>query len=255
MKEIKVMLIDDEKAVRSIIRKMVPWERYHMVVAGEAASGAEALNTMETVEPDIVFVDIKMPFMDGIEFSRIALRQNPDLLVVMLTAYEEFELIRECLRIGVKDYFLKPVNLEEVQEKLKVLEDEVRERRVKEKKYLTIPAEAENQVIQQIQGYIYQNYQNKELNVASIAQLFGFNQSYLGRIYKKETGELLIDTVIRVRMEAAMKLAESGMKMYQTAIHVGMPDSNYFGKRFKNFTGMSYSSYQSWRMGKDIKKK
>ena len=70
------MLIDDEPAVRNILRMTIPWEQYQMTVTGEAASGAEALNTMEAAEPDIVIVDIKMPFMDGIEFSRIALKQN-----------------------------------------------------------------------------------------------------------------------------------------------------------------------------------
>lgn len=245
MEEIKVMLIDDELSIRNIIKRVIPWKRYGMYVAGEAGSGAEALNIMEVVEPDIILCDVRMPFMDGIEFSKIALEQNEDLLIIMLTAYDEFELVRKCLRIGVKDYFLKPVNVEEIEEKLKKLEEEVRMRKRRIKKYTAIPAEDEHEVIRKIQKYIYENYSNKELNVTYIAKVFNFNPSYLSRFYKKETGELLVDTIIRVRMEEAMEFAQSGMKMYMTAAKVGIPDSNYFGKCFKKYTGMSYSNFQN----------
>lgn len=238
------MLIDDEPAVRNILRMTIPWEQYQMTVTGEAASGAEALNTMEAAEPDIVIVDIKMPFMDGIEFSRIALKQNSELQVIMLTAYEDFELVRECLRIGVTDYFLKPVNTEQIKEKLRLLQSRVEDIQKKKESQIIISIENPEDTISRIHKYIHENYADPELNVASIANNFGFSASYLSRMYKKETGELLIDTVIRFRMEIAKTLAAKGDKMYQAAAKVGIPDANYFGKCFKKYYGENYSRYQ-----------
>ena len=63
-------------------------------------------------------------------------------------------------------------------------------------------------------------------------------------MYKKETGELLVDTILKVRMEMAKRLAKDGKKMYMAALETGIPDSNYFGKCFRKYTGMSYSAYQ-----------
>ncbi len=244
MEEIKVMLIDDEPAVRKIVKQVIPWEKYHMVVAGEAASGSEALNTMESIEPELILVDIKMPFMDGIEFSRIALEQNPALCIIMLTAYDEFDLARECLRLGVRDYFLKPVNTGEIEEKLQALEKEILDNRRKKQFSVELDIRQDQDVIFRIQAFIYENYWKKELNVAYLANEFNFNPSYLSRMYKKETGELLVDTILKVRMEMAKRLAKDGKKMYMAALETGIPDSNYFGKCFRKYTGMSYSAYQ-----------
>ena len=68
----RVMLIDDEESVRKLMRGSIDWEALGMEVAGEAASGIEAINTIDDIRPDIAFVDISMPFMNGIEFTEMA---------------------------------------------------------------------------------------------------------------------------------------------------------------------------------------
>lgn len=244
MRKIKVMLVDDEPAICNIMKLTIPWESCNMEVAGVASSGVEALNKMEEVEPELVIADIKMPFMDGLTFSRIALKQNPDLAVIVLTAYEDFELAREALRIGVADYFVKPVEPDDILERLKKVEQEILERRKAERENIVINIENPDKVVSKINRYILENYQDPELNVASLAEQFGFERSYLSRMYKKETGKLLIDYLIECRMEIAKKLAQTGQKMYMTAEKVGIPDANYFGKCFKKYTGMSYRDYQ-----------
>ncbi len=62
----KVMLIDDEASARELMKESLDWESLDMCVAGEAESGIEAINTIDDIRPDIAFVDISMPFMDGI---------------------------------------------------------------------------------------------------------------------------------------------------------------------------------------------
>ena len=71
----RVMIIDDEKALRNLLKAAVDWQEMGLEVVGEAASGIEAINIIDKLHPDIIFVDIRMPFMDGIEFSKIALNR------------------------------------------------------------------------------------------------------------------------------------------------------------------------------------
>lgn len=161
MKKIKVMLVDDEPAICNIMKLTIPWESCNMEVAGVASSGVEALNKMEEVEPELVIADIKMPFMDGLTFSKIALKQNPDLSVIVLTAYEDFELAREALRVGVEDYFVKPVEPDDILERLKKVEQKILERRKAEKENIVINIENPDKVVSKINRYILENYQDR----------------------------------------------------------------------------------------------
>lgn len=241
---IKVMLVDDEEAIRGILRKTIPWENYMMEIVGEASSGIEALHAMDRMKPDLVLVDIKMPFMDGLDFSRIAMQQYPELVIFIITAYEEFSLVREALRAGVADFLLKPVQTDELMEKLNKAREKILNQWKQQKKQVIISIGDPEKVVSKINTFIYENYEKPELNVAYVANVFGFDRSYLSRMYKKETGELLIDFLIKVRMEIAKKKAASGQKMYQVASQVGMVDAGYFGKCFKKHTGLSFREYQ-----------
>jgi YesN/AraC family two-component response regulator len=76
-----------------------------------------------------------------------------------------------------------------------------------------------------------------------VAQTFGFSASYLSRKFKQETGKNFVEFLTECRMNAAMKLAQTNMKMFNASNEVGIPDPNYFGRCFKKYTGMSYSEY------------
>jgi two-component system response regulator YesN len=78
-----------------------------------------------------------------------------------------------------------------------------------------------------------------------VAQHFGFNSSYLSRKFKQETGKSFVEFLIKCRIERAIGLAGIDKKMFCTATAVGIPDSNYFGRCFKKYTGISYSEYVS----------
>ena len=82
----RVMLIDDEQSARNLMRGSIDWESVNMEVVGEAASGIEAINVIDDMKPDVVFVDISMPFMDGIEFTKIATSRYPQLIIIIMTA-------------------------------------------------------------------------------------------------------------------------------------------------------------------------
>lgn len=233
----RVMIIDDERSLRNLLKLTVSWKELGLEVVGEASSGIEAINSIDDIRPDIVFVDIRMPFMNGIEFSKLALKRYPRLRIIILSAFNEFEYARECIGIGVAEYLLKPIVRSEVNEACrKVIEQLVKME--PEEEMVTI--EDYNETAR-IQDFIRRNYSDSELNLTSIAQEFGFNSSYLSRRFKADGGINLIDYIAKCRMEKAMECAKMKKLMYVTAKEVGIPDPNYFGKCFKKYTGKSYS--------------
>lgn len=106
----RVMIIDDEQKIKNLLKLTIKWEMLGFEVVGEASSGIEAINTIDELNPDVLFVDIRMPFMDGIEFAKLAIERYPYLKIVMLTAFNDFDYARECIGIGVTNYLLKPIN-------------------------------------------------------------------------------------------------------------------------------------------------
>lgn len=110
----KVMVVDDEKFIRKGIINRTRWEEYGFSVAAEADNGQEALQLLEEVSPEAVFVDIRMPVMDGLEFIREALKRFPRVVYIIMSAYSDFSYAQEAIRLGVEDYILKPINKEEM---------------------------------------------------------------------------------------------------------------------------------------------
>ncbi len=241
----RVMIIDDEQSARKLMRASIDWESLNMEVVGEAASGIEAINTIDEIRPDIAFVDISMPFMDGIEFTQVATGRYPNLVIIIMTAIDKFEYARKCVSLPVFEYMLKPMVRAEITE---VLE------RVKGKldnspdfwddnKASSEGTSSKADSTETIKAYIEENYGDPKLNLAFIAQHFGFSASYLSRKFKQDTGKNFIEYLTGIRMTKAMDIARSGHKMYQAAAEVGIPDPNYFGRCFKKYAGMSYSDY------------
>lgn len=271
----RVMLIDDETAIRKLMRASIEWESLGMEVVGEAASGIEAINVIDDMRPDIAFVDISMPFMDGIEFTEVATKRYPDLIIIIMTAFDKFEYARKCVSLPVFEYMLKPMVRTEVTETLKKVKARLDARSPiradpfddtdpagTEAGRSETPeaaqsnasaasanhaesgvAESESNVSSRIMAFIEENYTDPHLNLTSAAQHFGFSASYLSRKFKNETGRNFLEYLTECRMKKACELAKRGTKMYQASSEVGIPDPNYFGRCFRKFTGVNYSEY------------
>lgn len=238
----RIMIIDDEAAVRKLLHVSVNWKQLDMEIVGEAASGIEAINIIDELLPDICFVDIKMPFMDGIEFSKLAIERYPQVKIVILTAFDEFEYARKCIGIGVKDYLLKPIVKKDILEVLTLLKKEL-DISYRENVLIADETQENYSTMSKIKEYLVENYTVADLNLTKVALEFGFNSSYLSRKFKLETGESFGDFLFRLRMEQAKLLAEIEKPMYQTAALIGVPDPNYFSKCFKKYVGVTYSDY------------
>jgi two-component system, response regulator YesN len=103
----QILMVDDESIILSGIKFLIDWEENNCVIVGTARNGQEALEKINTLSPDIVFCDIKMPVINGIELLKQVSKERPDIVFVMLTNLEDFELARDALRLHAADYLLK----------------------------------------------------------------------------------------------------------------------------------------------------
>ncbi|OUM99151.1 MAG: hypothetical protein BAA02_01620 [Paenibacillaceae bacterium ZCTH02-B3] len=125
----KILLVDDEILVRESIRENVDWEGEGFLFCGDAPDGELALPLIEAHQPDILITDIKMPFMDGLELSRIVRQKYPHIKIVILSGHDEFEYARSALRLGITEYCLKPVGAAELVGILKSIAVQIDEER------------------------------------------------------------------------------------------------------------------------------
>ena len=105
-----VFLVEDEIAVREGIRNSIPWENTQYILAGEAPDGEMALSILRDIKPDILITDIRMPFLDGLELSRVVKKTQPWVKIIILSGHDEFNYAKEAISIGVEEYLLKPVS-------------------------------------------------------------------------------------------------------------------------------------------------
>lgn len=125
---LNVLLVDDEKLERVLIRKGYKWEENGFKIVGEAASGKEALEYINYHEVDIVVTDINMPGMDGLQFTEALLKAHPKCRVVIVTGFREFEYARKAINLGVDEFLLKPINIKEISEVMAKLKEEINQR-------------------------------------------------------------------------------------------------------------------------------
>lgn len=110
----KVFLVEDEYIVREGIKNNIDWEKNGYDFCGEASDGELAFPMISEKRPDIVITDIRMPFMDGIELSRMIKEEYPEIKIIILSGHEEFEYAKAAIQIGVEEYLLKPINGDEL---------------------------------------------------------------------------------------------------------------------------------------------
>jgi two-component system response regulator YesN len=128
----KVFFVEDEIVTREGIRDNVDWEGNGFEFCGDAPDGEMALPLLQSARPDVLITDIKMPFMDGLELCKIVRECMPGIKIVILSGHDEFEYAQQAIKLGVKEYLLKPVtpqDLHQVLQKVAAqLEQEDKER-------------------------------------------------------------------------------------------------------------------------------
>ncbi|MDN4524215.1 response regulator transcription factor [Fictibacillus fluitans] len=179
---VRVLIVDDEPVIVQGLKETVPWDQINAEVVGEAYDGEEAIEILRETEVDIILSDVKMPVMDGLKLREWVYKNAPGIETVMVSGYEEFEYAQRAMRLGVKDYLLKPVDIEELMVLVQRISNERRNNREKECR-------------QQLQQLLTDTVLDHELDGKHTANvcLEGKHLFLLGseiQLYSEQTGDL-----------------------------------------------------------------
>ncbi len=258
-----VLIADDETIIRKGLKSFV--EKYEdFSVTALAEDGQEALSLSEELHPDVCFVDINMPFMNGLDFIERLSKISPDSVCVVITGYDDFGYVQKALRMHVRDYLLKPVSEEDFNRVMTQLKDmldarakktEIRSRQSNnDDKLRKIDNEdsAYSDNIFQARNYIKAHFSDPELSLGETADHIHVSAPYLSKKFKEETGDSFGEYLQRLRLSKATSLlSESDMPIYEIAGQCGYSSQHYFSTAFKKELNVSPADYRKNMLKKD----
>ena len=239
----RVIIAEDENLIAKNIAKHIESENPNFKVIGIYSNGEDAYNAIKEQLPEVVFTDISMPVMTGLELAAKIHKTLSHIKCVILTGYADFEYAKEALHYDVEDYLLKPLNTDELRKVLKSLE-------------LSLPAvtgalsgeasgdlsdgnySAED-IVTLVKEYVQKNYSH-DIDLNSIANTLGFSSSYLTKVFNKVEQTTPSKYIRNYRMGIAKQLLlDKNMTIAQVAECVGYNDPFHFSKSFKQTFGVS----------------
>ena len=246
MRKLRVLLVDDEIMIREGFKKLFDWETHGCTVAGEAADGMEALAKIDTLNPDIVIMDINIPIMNGLKVIKMSRIKHPDTAFIIVSGYDDFSYCREALRLKITDYILKPVNYEEFGTCIDNLKISMYMDNVSQE-----PEEQEERVINGITRFM-QEHLAEEISLSVLSEEFHMNPQYISQLFKNEIGVGFLAYLTSIRMEKAKKLLLStSLSIGEIAEQSGYGDYRVFTKVFKKSEGITPSQYRRDFLGRE----
>lgn len=128
---ISVIIADDESAIRNGLHTAIPWQEFNMTVSGVATDGMEAWELIQTLRPDIVITDIRMPRLDGLELLKKCRDSGLCVHIILLSGYDDFSYAQTAIRYGARAYVLKPLKVDELTAELESLREELEQAQAK----------------------------------------------------------------------------------------------------------------------------
>lgn len=237
----RVIVADDEKLIAKSIARNIEQANPAFEVVSIVHGGAEAFAAIEDILPHVVFSDIKMPEMDGLELIKRISVEYPSIRTVIVSGYNDFELARSALQSNAVDYILKPLNPFLLQKTLNKLEREL----LAERKMLTFEREnSPAEIVESITTYIAHNYA-EQINFSEVAKRFGFSSAYLSKIFKEYNGTTASKYLNDYRINLSKKLLlDTDLPIKVIAEKVGFLDQFHFSKNFRNVVGISPSQFR-----------
>lgn len=241
-----LLIVDDEPLVRRGIKNLADLGGLKITKVLEAGNGEQALGLLSE-EPDLILLDINMPKMDGLTFSKAAKEILPEVKICMVTGYDYFDYAIQALKIGVDDYILKPVSRKDIEMVLKKMLDKIESKKVKEAlEELGSSVDEEVSFEKSLRNYVDKEIFNSSFSLTSTADYLGFSSNYLSGLFKDTYNMSFQDYVVKTRIERAkVLLLSSEKKNYEIANLIGIEDVNYFSTRFKKSTGLTPKQYKN----------
>lgn len=231
-----ILVVDDDSNIcngtAGRIRRMA-FPSVEAVVC--AYSGREALKKMASAAYGILLTDIRMEGMDGLELVRQVREAYPQTVCIIMTAYDQFSYAQQAIRLGVKDFLVKPCaesTMRALLESILLSESETATQETEES------ASNDENIFPQAVAYI-QNHLYDNITMAEVANRFNLSYSYFSRIFHLNTGKTFIRYLTQLRMEEACRRMLSGEKMNDISKSLGYQNAANFTRAFSREFGLS----------------
>lgn len=268
----KVVIVDDEPIIVDGLSRVIHWDKFDCRVVGTAFDGREGMEVIDEKKPDIVFLDIAMPEMHGLQMIEALREENPDMMFTVLTGFRDFDVVQTAINLGVCRFLLKPFRLVDIEEAIQFMTDTLDRRNeygrcgqcdIKKEELCDVRKEefckkepeeetegkAGNFLVKNTLEYLDTHYAEK-LTLSDLADKMYVSQWHLSKLLnghtKKSFNELLNESRIR---EAQWLLADFSLRVGDIAEMVGFVDIAHFSRVFKKYTGMSANEYRNRRLG------
>ena len=229
MRRYSIVLADDERNILFGMKNGIDWDELGFEVVGTAQNGKEALELIEEYHPDILISDIKMPFMDGLELSKIIHESYMSTKIILFSGWDDFEYARLAISYGVSEYVMKPINYGEMRKLLITMHEKLEEEYAEklnrarlEKVYsVSLPLLRQQFFSQLVTGPLEENY--REQQIKNLKLNFDYAAFYMitVKLHESDSEDLLSELSIKETIkEIFQKIAD----VYQ----FGMMDKEVF---------------------------
>lgn len=249
----RVVIADDEETIRSGLKKLIESYNLNLTVSGVAKDGEEALQLIKKYQPEIILMDINMPFINGLEVIEEIKKLDTEAKIIIISGYDQFNYAQKALELGVYSYLLKPIQFREFKSVIVKAMDSYSERmwelnKIKETEYN--PVKHKN-ISCQVVNYIKEHFIQNDLTLNLVAEHLHISQSYTTKIVKQQTGFNFSDYLNNLRINMAIKILldkDKSCTINEIAEMVGYSSQHYFSRAFKNHTGLSPMQYKAKNM-------
>ena len=241
----RVVLVDDEALILRGLSTVIPWAEMGCEVVGTATNGQAGLELIRKLKPDILFTDIRMPNMDGLTMLAALGSEFPRMQTAVLTAYRDFDYARQAITLGVCRYLLKPSNLNELKETLRIMVSRLDLLPTVEAEIPDDASEAGNFIVNAALDYMRENCMQQHLSLSAVADHVYVSQWHLSKLLNRETGKSFFDLLGSMRVEKSKTLLRTpGMNIQDVAEQTGYTDVAHFSRTFKKLTGQTPGEYR-----------
>lgn len=245
----QLIIIDDEENICQGTAHIFPWDMVGLQVAATFTSGKQALEYVHKNHVDVILTDIRMPLMSGLEIAKEINLFNPDIKVVFMSGFSDFNYMKEALLHSVSDYLLKPIRYDELLTCFQRIKEQL------DSKLCIKEAEVQPSYYQQIvtttMNYIKENVKDATLESAAIH--VNMSPSYLSRLIKEKSGVNFSTHLLNCRMKKAAKLLRGiEYKQYEIAFLVGYDNPKNFSRAFKQYYGVTPKEFRESELVNDF---